>query len=177
MFSQMIRNLIPNLELLRKDLMHTLNTNHLMIMIKQFHSLTSQIQDGKQMYASFKNTMLTMDHTVTLKMQPNNQPKLNQNQKKIRKLKNLEQNPVKNSLILQKKLSLGTPNIIQLKKFQTVLFLILMISEILMDLTLLILYEIKVHVVHATQYHSLKWLNLDLSLGMVKKYQFFHHNT
>jgi len=48
--------------------------------------------------------------------------------------------------------------------------------EILMDLTSLIHWEIKVLVVLAIPYHSPKLLNLDLSNAMERRCQFYHHS-
>ena len=49
----------------------------------------------------------------------------------------------------------------QLKTFQTKFYQKAITTETLMDTTSLVQLEIKVPVVHATLFHSLKWLNLD----------------
>lgn len=166
----------PNQGLLRRDSMPIWTTSLLMRMIKQSHSLTSQTWGGKQTYASSRNITLTTESTV-MGWKPNNLLRPNLNSKKIRKLKNLDQNLARNSKMLLRRLNLGIRSIHLLRTSQIVWFQILMTSETLMDLISPIHWEIKELVDHAIQCRSLKLLNLVLSSGMVRNSQFYHHNT
>lgn len=116
MIQQLRKKLKQNQELPKRDSMHILSMKRQMRMIKLFHLLTNLIQDGKLMYVSFKHIIVIMVNIVMVKKH-NNWPKLNQNQKKIKKQKNLDQNLVKSLQMHQRRLNHGIINIHQLKKF------------------------------------------------------------
>lgn len=180
MFSWMIAlikvKLQQNQEVQRKGSMHIWITNPPMRMIRRLHSSTSPTQGGKQMFASFKNTILTMESTV-MGLKPSNWLRRNQNWKKIRKQKSLDQNLEKNSLKVLKRHNHGIKSMPLLKTFPTVPFQNPMTTGTLMVLTSPTLLETKELAALATQFHLPRLLNHDLSLDMVRNNQCFHHST
>jgi len=160
-----------------RDSMLTQNMCHLMKMIFLSHLSMLLISDGKLILANSKNIMHNMENivkpSILLKPKLRKIPMLNPNLNIGLSAKCLSL--IKTSLKLGMKLR-NINNTQQLMLFQTINYQRILIGEMSMVLISQTNIEIKVTVVLATPFLSLKLQKWDLSWNMDKVCQHFHHN-
>lgn len=153
----------------------------LLKLTKPSHSSIAKILDGRLMFASFQKIIKTMGLIVKPKRRPKtwlssmSQPILTlmRAEKDLSSVRKEVKLSFKPCLVFRN----GTKTTVRLMRFQTKWSLKNLIWEALKALTSPTLLEIKVHVVHATQYLSHRLSSQDSNKNMARKYQFYHLNS
>ena len=142
--------------------------------IRQSHSSIVRILAGRPMFASSPRDMLSMVLTVShrkrLKTSHSSTISLTLILKREEKALSLERKEVNNLVNLWLKCSNGTPITPLLMIFQITWFQSHLTWDLSMDLISQIHWEIKVHVVLATQFPSLRLSSQDSNNAMAKRF-------